>query len=630
MAVPPMTEMFQPITSPAPDWSAAQNWSAGLVPDQAVAAIIAGGVAMIDPMLALSAQITLQGGAACNVTLSGNQSGFSIGADAALLISDQTGPVAASLFAAGGILNQGRIDLAGAAASLRIVVQAGPAIAGFYGFTIPSFGNDGSITITDHAALTIAGTALQNTGSINISAADMALIGGALAGTATRAGHITIDQGGTLSLADQVAGQTISFGPGGGTLTLADLPDFAATNIITGLGKQDVILLEGEQNLSLTTNGADITLLNASSRIVGQFNLAAPPDPATHFVLTQEQNGTILTLAPNPPCFARGTHILTQSGYVPVESLNPHDPVVTNDGAIKPIRWIGQRHFDIGSDPHSHDIRPVRILPGAFAPGLPRRLLRLSPDHALFLEGRLIPVKYLLNGATILREQACQAVSYYHVELDRHDIILAEALPVETYLDTGNRAAFETAHRPVFGRTKNWDQHAAAPLCCAGPILQNARKRLHERAIALGFSIRTLTDIALWMDGVKLPPHHRATPTRPCFSLPADHRGVAIIRSPHFSPAELDPASNDRRALGIAIRAVKLGRSRLLLDDIAGAGFHPRAADDNARWTDGEAQIALPAGRARRLQFSIAALPKAWHGPLEQNSSKSNRTILFR
>jgi hypothetical protein len=33
-------------------------------------------------------------------------------------------------------------------------------------------------------------------------------------------------------------------------------------------------------------------------------------------------------------------------------------------------------------------------------------------------------------------------VTYYHVELAAHDVILAEGLLCESYLDTGNRAAF--------------------------------------------------------------------------------------------------------------------------------------------------------------------------------------------
>ena len=36
-------------------------------------------------------------------------------------------------------------------------------------------------------------------------------------------------------------------------------------------------------------------------------------------------------------------------------------------------------------------------------------------------------------------------MTYYHVELSTHDVILAEGLATESYLDTGNRAAFESA-----------------------------------------------------------------------------------------------------------------------------------------------------------------------------------------
>ena len=34
------------------------------------------------------------------------------------------------------------------------------------------------------------------------------------------------------------------------------------------------------------------------------------------------------------------------------------------------------------------------------------------------------------------------AVTYYHIELPQHDIVLAEGLPTESFLDTGNRDAF--------------------------------------------------------------------------------------------------------------------------------------------------------------------------------------------
>jgi hypothetical protein len=81
---------------------------------------------------------------------------------------------------------------------------------------------------------------------------------------------------------------------------------------------------------------------------------------------------------------------------------------------------------------------------GAFGASLPSHDLFLSPDHAVFADGHLVPVRYLINGASIVQE-ACESVTYWHVELDGHDVLLAEGLACESYLDTGNRAAFGNA-----------------------------------------------------------------------------------------------------------------------------------------------------------------------------------------
>jgi hypothetical protein len=84
----------------------------------------------------------------------------------------------------------------------------------------------------------------------------------------------------------------------------------------------------------------------------------------------------------------------------------------------------------------------VRVVAGAFGGGLPGRDLWLSPDHAVLVGEVLIPIRYLVNGATIV-QVAVDAVTYWHVELERHEVIVAEGLPCESYLDTGNRGAFE-------------------------------------------------------------------------------------------------------------------------------------------------------------------------------------------
>ena len=133
---------------------------------------------------------------------------------------------------------------------------------------------------------------------------------------------------------------------------------------------------------------------------------------------------------------------------------------------------------------------PVRIDAGAFGDGLPRQVLWLSPDHAVAWRGVLIPVRYLLNGATVRHEQR-DAVLYFHVELARHDIVLAAGLPVESYLDTGNRAAFAnggatTLLHADFARDV-WDTSACAPLVTSGPLLRQARAAVLERLPLLGY-----------------------------------------------------------------------------------------------------------------------------------------------
>ena len=119
------------------------------------------------------------------------------------------------------------------------------------------------------------------------------------------------------------------------------------------------------------------------------------------------------------------------------------------------------------------DVWPVRIAAGAFGEGLPGRDLYLSPDHAVFADGVLVPIRYLVNGTTIAREAAGR-VTWYHVELAdaeggaAHDVLLAEGLPSESFLDTGNRGAFANGGgaidlHPDFARAV-WQRLGCAPL----------------------------------------------------------------------------------------------------------------------------------------------------------------------
>ena len=150
------------------------------------------------------------------------------------------------------------------------------------------------------------------------------------------------------------------------------------------------------------------------------------------------ENGTVVIA-----CFAEGTRIATPSGETPVEQLRVGTCVLTTAHGALPIVWIGRRRI---ASAEREDMLPIRIAADAFGPAVPRRDLYLSPDHAVFAGGVLIPVKLLVNGTTITQQDRDEIV-YWHFELPRHAVILAEALPTESYLDTGNRAAFTTPMR---------------------------------------------------------------------------------------------------------------------------------------------------------------------------------------
>ncbi|MCX7384141.1 MAG: Hint domain-containing protein, partial [Alphaproteobacteria bacterium] len=176
-----------------------------------------------------------------------------------------------------------------------------------------------------------------------------------------------------------------------------------------------------------------------------------------------------LAFAPASPvaCFAQGTRIATGEGEgeVAVETLQIGHHVRSAFGGTVPVVWIGWRRVDCRHHPRPHDVWPIRVRKDAFAPGQPARDLLLSPDHAVHVQNVLIPVRYLVNGTTI-RQEAVAEVTYLHVELPSHDVIYADGLAVESYLDTGNRAAFANgspvvAAHPDFA-LRVWEAEACA------------------------------------------------------------------------------------------------------------------------------------------------------------------------
>ena len=180
-------------------------------------------------------------------------------------------------------------------------------------------------------------------------------------------------------------------------------------------------------------------------------------------------------------CFATGTKIRTTDGDVPVEELSVGARAVLAGGGTAPVIWIGHREVDFTGEPDPRAAWPVRVRAGAFGPGLPARDLYLSPDHAVFVDGVLVPVKHLIDGVAIVSEPR-GSVTWWHVELPTHDVLLADGLPCESFLDTGARHDARTKPmRRADYVSLVWETAACADLVIAGPRLAEARALVARR-----------------------------------------------------------------------------------------------------------------------------------------------------
>jgi len=206
---------------------------------------------------------------------------------------------------------------------------------------------------------------------------------------------------------------------------------------------------------------------------------------ATSVIVRGATNGGIDLVT----CFAAGTRIATPRGEVPVEDLHEGDTVeVLLDGTTEPVVWIGHRHLDCRRHPTPKGAWPIRIRAGAFGPGRPYCDLLLSPDHAVYANDVLIPIKHLVNGSTI-EQIKVDEIDYYHVELQQHSVLLANGLAAESYLDVANhRGFFANGGAPVVLHPDltalAWEANGCAPLIVTGPKLDAVRERVNALARA--------------------------------------------------------------------------------------------------------------------------------------------------
>jgi len=171
-------------------------------------------------------------------------------------------------------------------------------------------------------------------------------------------------------------------------------------------------------------------------------------------------------------------------GQKRVENLKIGDEVMTASGVARPIKWIGRRSYSGRFVMGRKDILPVCMKAGALADNVPKRDLWISPNHAMYLDGVLIEAKDLVNGVSIVQAERVEQVEYFHIELETHDVIIAQGALSETFIDDDSRLMFHNAHEY---RTLYTDAPAALARYCAARLdegyeVEAIRQRLALRA----------------------------------------------------------------------------------------------------------------------------------------------------
>lgn len=195
---------------------------------------------------------------------------------------------------------------------------------------------------------------------------------------------------------------------------------------------------------------------------------------------TRTASGNYTEMGFGTPCYCPGTLIAIPNGEKPVEDLKIGDPLLTAHGEVRPVHWIGRRAYDPVFAHGNRDILPILIRAGALGQGLPHRDLMISPLHAMFIDGFLVPALHLVNGRSILQIERPETIRYIHVELESHDLLLAEGAPSESFLDDGSRRMFHNAeeYRILYPDLSDRPPQYCAPRLEGGAELDTIHRRL--------------------------------------------------------------------------------------------------------------------------------------------------------
>lgn len=225
--------------------------------------------------------------------------------------------------------------------------------------------------------------------------------------------------------------------------TLTDYPNLTANVANTTLTDDE----DGGPDGDVALNASMSWSASSNVQLIGVTDAGYPVvvDTGFYYIITDRGDLHNTPLVVNATgytmCFAAGTQIATSTGPRDVERLDIGDVIQTADGTMTPVKWVGRKTVHkLFSGPH---MQPVRIKAGALGGGLPHADLTVTADHGMVLDGLVINAAALVNGTTIdwvPMDNLPTQVTYYHIETEHHDVILANGAETETFVDASHAA----------------------------------------------------------------------------------------------------------------------------------------------------------------------------------------------
>lgn len=243
------------------------------------------------------------------------------------------------------------------------------------------------------------------------------------------------------------------------------VPGASIQQTVTGVpvGKDVTFSFDYFENGISTTSNASIRadIIDGNGNVVHSINVTSASSPSYVFTATTSSytirfvdttTGTGVAIDPqidnvsfDIPCFVAGTVIATEAGPVLVDDLRPGMAIQTQDGGFQEIRWIACETVALDDMDQPPGNRPINIPAGALGDGTPATDLMVSPQHRMLVsssiaermfgsEEVLVAAKKLVGIEGICVAEEIEAVTYYHLLLDAHEIVFANGARAESLL----------------------------------------------------------------------------------------------------------------------------------------------------------------------------------------------------